>query len=99
MRGHHRPRSTGVYAMATATMRVTTTVDYRGLPITIIGDPRRGLLTVAGYGSSQELVIAAIHVRRGGGQCVYRVPGGEWTPSLEEVAEATARGRKANDAH
>ena len=49
--------------MAT-TIRVKTTAHYNGLPITILGDLRAGLVAVAGYGTPQELAIAAIAVKR-----------------------------------
>ena len=61
--------------MGTTTIRVTTRARYRGLPVTIVGDVNVGLLAVAGYGTAQELAIAAIAVKRRRRQRVYCVAG------------------------
>ena len=84
--------------MAT-TIRVTTAARYRGLEVTIIGDLGAGLLAIAGYGTPQELAIAAIAVKHCGGRHVYCVAGaGGWTASLEEVASAAAHVGRAREA-
>ena len=55
-------------------MRVSTTARYRGLAVTVLGDTRAGLLAIAGYGTAQELAIAAIAVKRRRGQRVTGWP-------------------------
>jgi hypothetical protein len=83
--------TTGVYAMTTP-IRVTTTARYHGLQVTIIGELNAGLLAIAGYGTRQELALAAIAVKQRGDQRVYRVAGtSSWTPSLERAAAAAVR--------
>ena len=84
--------------MANTTIRVETPACYRGQAVTVVGDVRAGLLAVAGYGTPQQLAIAAIAVKRRGGRPVYRVPGhGRWTADLNRVACAAVRGREARD--
>jgi hypothetical protein len=78
-----------------ATMRVTTTVRYRGLAVTVLGDVRVGLLAVAGYGTPQERAIAAIEVAWREGRWVYRLAGSSvWMAGVEDVAEAAVWGRE-----
>ena len=67
--------------------------------MTVLGDARAGLLAIAGYGTAQELAIAAIAVKRRRGRRVYCVAGGgAWTPSVDDVARAAVRAREARDA-
>ena len=85
---------------ATTTIRVTTDARYRGLAVTVLGDARAGLLAIAGYGTAQELAIAAIAVKRRRGRRVYCVAGGRaWTASIDEVARAAVRARELRDAN
>lgn len=85
--------------MNETTIRVTTSARYRGLAVTVLGDTQAGLLAVAGYGTPQEIAIAAITVKRRCGQLVYSVAASrDWTPSLDDVAQATATARQAPDA-
>ena len=83
---------------ATTTIRVTTAARYRGLAVTVLGDTRAGLLVIAGYGTSQELAIAAIDVKRWRGQPVYCVTGTDaWVASIHDLAHAAVRAREARD--
>jgi hypothetical protein len=86
--GHTRgPRRQGRTAITTP-IRQTTTVRYQDLHVTIIGELDAGLLAIAGYGTTQELAIAAIAVRRRGGRYLYCVAGqGRWLTSFEAVAQ------------
>ena len=84
---------------ATTTIRVTTAAHYRGLTVTVLGDARAGLLAIAGYGTAQELAIAALAVKRRRGQRVYCVVGSRaWTASVDDVARAAVRARERSDA-
>ena len=81
---------------ATTTIRVTTTARYRGLTVTVLGDTRAGLLAIAGYGTAQELAIAAIAVKRRRGQRVYCVAGaGGRRASTTSRVRPCRRGRRA----
>jgi hypothetical protein len=90
--------------MANTTICVTTSACYRGLALTVLaltllGDTRAGLLTVAGYGTAQELAITAILVERRGARRVYCVAGArEWTPSVIAVAHAAINAHEAQAA-
>jgi len=82
----------------TTPIRQTTTVQYQGLDVTIIGELDAGLLAIAGYNTPHERAIAAITARQRGGRRMYRLaPGGRWTPSLEQPAVAAVRLRQATD--
>jgi hypothetical protein len=82
-----------------ATIRCKTTVHYRDLEITILRDVGEDAWAIAGYDTPQELVIAAIAVRRRRGRRVYCLAGTrEWTSSLETVARAAVHAREARDA-
>jgi len=84
--------------MGTTTIRVTTSARYQGLQVTVLGDATAGLLAVAGYGTPDELAIAAIAVKRRGGQRMYRVAGRTtWTASVTAVATEAVRAREAAD--
>lgn len=84
--------------MGKTTIRVSTAARYRGLGVTVLGDARAGLLAIAGYGTAQELAIAAIAVKRRRGQRVYCVAGDcAWTASVDEVARAAVRARERHD--
>ena len=84
---------------STTTIRVTTAARYRGLAVTVLGDTRAALLAIAGYGTPQELAIAAIDVKCWRGQSVYRVTGSDaWTPNMGDVARAVVEAREARDA-
>ena len=84
--------------MGTTTIRVSTAARYRGLAVTVLGDARAGLLAIAGYGTAQELAIAAIAVKRRRGRRVYRVAGADrWTASVDDVARAAVRAREARE--
>ena len=84
--------------MGTTTMRVTTQARYRGLTVTLVGDVNAGLLAIAGYGTPQELAVAAIAVKHRGSRYVYCVAGEhEWTASVAEIADAALRARQARD--
>jgi hypothetical protein len=79
--------------------RIETPVLYRGLRVTVLGELGAGLLAVAGYGTPQELAIAAIAVKRRDGEHIYSVAGSnEWTGSVDDVARAAVRARDAGDA-
>ncbi len=82
----------------TTTIRVTTGARYNGLQVTVLGELGAGLLAVAGYGTPQEIAIAAIAVKRQCDEQVYRVAGGAWTNSVDDVARAAVRAREALDA-
>jgi len=85
--------------MGTTTMRVTTPARYQGLQVTVLGDATAGLLAVAGYGTPDELAIAAIAVKRRGGRRVYCVAGRTtWTASVNAVAAEAVKAREAADA-
>ena len=78
------------------TARLARTTGYRGLAVTVLGDERVGLLAIAGYGTAQELAIAAIAVKRRRGRRVYQVTGADrWTTSVDDVARAAVRTREA----
>ena len=82
--------------MTPKTIRVTTTVRYRGLPVTLVGTETAGLLAIAGYRTPDELAIAAIAVKRCGGRRVYCVAGDtRWRVSANAVARAAVRVREA----
>ena len=84
--------------MGTTTMRVRTQARYRGLTVTLVGDVNAGLLAIAGYGTPQELAIAAITVKRRDSRLVYCVAGEhEWTASVTAIADAAVRARQARD--
>ena len=84
--------------MADTTIRVSTDVRYRGLAVTVFGDTRAGLLAIAGYGTPQEIAIAAIAVKHRRGERVYCVAGAHvWTRSIDDVARAAVRAREARD--
>lgn len=85
--------------MNETTIRVTTSAHYRGLAVTVLGDTRAGLLAIAGYGTPQEIAIAAISVKCRRGHLVYRVATSRaWTPSLDDVAQSAVTARQARDA-
>lgn len=85
--------------MGTTTIRVSTAARYRGLAVTVLGDERAGLLAIAGYETAHELAIAPIAVQHRRGQRVYCVAGGgDWTASVDDVAQAAVRAREARDA-
>ena len=82
----------------TTTIRVKTAARYRGLTVTVLGDARAGLLAIAGYGTAQELAIAAIDVKRRGGHRVFAVVGtAQWTPHIAVVAATAAALREQRD--
>ena len=82
----------------TTTIRVTTAARYRGLAVTVFGDMAGGLLAVAGYGTADEVPIAAIAVKRRAGQRVYCVSGrGTWTASVAVAAAEAVKAREARD--
>ena len=84
--------------MGTTTMRMRTQARYRGLTVTLVGEVNAGLLAIAGYGTPQELAIAAITVKRRDSRYVYRVAGEhEWTASVTAIADAAVRARHARD--
>ncbi len=84
---------------ATTTVRATTSVRYRGLAVTVLGDTRAGLLVIAGYGTPQEMAIAAIAVKRRRGQRMFCVAGSRvWMASVDDVAQAAVGAREARDA-
>ena len=84
--------------MGKTAMRVTTQARYRGLEVTVLGDVGAGLLAVAGYGTPDELAIAAIAVKRRAGRRVYCVTGrGTWTASVAAAAAEAVRAREARD--
>jgi len=85
--------------MSATTIRVRTAARYQGLPVTVLGDTQAGLLAVAGYGTPQELAIAAIVVKHRRGQPMYCVAGTRvWAASIDEVAQAAVTAREARDA-
>jgi hypothetical protein len=91
----------GSTVMSTTTIRLTTTVRYHGLEVTILGDVTggAGLRAIAGYGTPHELAIATIAVKRRRGRRVYCVAGShEWTTSAATVARAAVTARHARDA-
>ena len=80
----------------TTAIRLKTDAHYRGLEVTILGTVRAGALAIVGYGTPQQLAIAAIAVRRRRGQRIYSVAGThEWTTSLDTVAHAAVKAREA----
>lgn len=83
----------------TTTIRVTTGARYNGLQVTLLGEFGAGLLAVAGYGTPQEVAIAAIAVKHHhGGERVYCVAGEDrWLASLEAVARAAVSAQTARD--
>ena len=82
--------------MADTTIRVSTDARYRGLAVTVVGDTRAGLLAIAGYGTPQEIAIAAIAVKRRCGQRVFCVAGSrDWMTSIDDVAQAAVESRGA----
>ena len=85
--------------MATTTFRVRTTVCYRGLPVTVLGDTAAGrLLAVVAYDTPHELAIAAIAVKRRRGGRVFAIVGtAAWTADVTAVARMAARQREARD--
>lgn len=84
--------------MSATMIRVRTAARYQGLAVTVLGDTQAGLLAVAGYGTPQELAIAAIVVKDQGGHRLYRVTGTRvWTASIDDVAQAAVNARKARD--
>jgi len=83
----------------TTVIRLKTHAHYRGLEVTILGTVRTGALAIAGYGTPQELAIAAIAARRRRGRRIYSVAGThEWTTCLDTVARAAVKAREARDA-
>ena len=85
--------------MADTTIRVSTDVRYRGLAVTVFGDTRAGLLAIAGYGTPQEIAIAAIAVKRWRGQRIFCVAGSRvWMASVDDVVQAAVSAREARDA-
>jgi hypothetical protein len=79
--------------------KIETTVRYRGLDVTVIGEATAGLFAIAGYGTRDERAIGTIAVKRRGDCSVYSLGGAEeWTPSVEAVVDAVVRARQARDA-
>lgn len=66
--------------------------------MTVLGDVGAGPLAVAGYGTPDELAIAAIAVKRRGGRRVYCVAGRTtWMASLSAVAAEAVQAHEAAD--
>ena len=82
----------------TRTLGVLTGARYRGLRVTVVGTDRGPLLAIAAYGTPHELAIAAVVVKRRGGQRVFSVAGAaQWTPDVGAAAVSAAALREARD--
>ena len=76
----------------TTMLGVLTGARYRGLPVTVVGTDRGPLLAIAAYATPHELAIAAVVVKRRGGQRVFSVAGAAHLDARRRCGRGERRG-------